>query len=514
MADLENGLNKAWSRVRKGHLYPELPYPAWDEGTARVGLNIRCKKISISRTFVEQMSLSIDPPEVIEGLLDHAVSHHLYCPFSFATHLKLTAAAKSILKDGDMARKAADRFMDVVADTVCLSRKQTPLPKIYRHLDKSPLDEIITALCQIIWDVDLGVPNTPEAAYGLARIAYTDRSRWMESIQRFVRLLEPYLEMEKENGSPSAPPAMGCHGIEQYSPQEIKDGLRELADGTSSPLEFAELIHDFEKDIARAVESPGIGLGEQLPGVEDTDIVYYMKLAENYLLPVRKAHMAKSGFLYPYQHVPWEAGRPYQDIDIWTSFGKLLPGITQTWERVEGEVFGREEGIPDCIVMIDSSGSMKNPRNGLSYAVLGAACACDTYLRNDARVAVYNFGDAGAGGRRILSYTRCREEIYQSLCRYFGGGTHCRVEDVESLQRRGVPDIFLISDMQITNLEILIEYFNTCRNRVTAVHIGDNESAGRFRDELELRKNVAIYAVKKIEDIPRIVLGKISQYLH
>ena len=163
--------------------------------------------------------------------------------------------------------------------------------------------------------------------------------------------------------------------------------------------------------------------------------------------------------------------------------------------------------------MIDSSGSMKNPGHALSYAVLGAACACDTYLRNDARVAVYNFGDAAAGGRQILSYTRCREEIYQSLCRYFGGGTHFALEDIESLQNQGAPDIFLISDMQITNLEILIQYLNTCRNRVTAVHIGDNECAGKFRNSLDLRENIAINAVKKIEDIPRIVLGKIGQYL-
>ncbi|MBW1837702.1 MAG: hypothetical protein JRI99_12325, partial [Deltaproteobacteria bacterium] len=96
-----------------------------------------------------------------------------------------------------------------------------------------------------------------------------------------------------------------------------------------------------------------------------------MKLAENYLLPIRKVPMQKSGFMYPCSHVPWEVSRPYQDIDPWTSFGKIMPGITQTWKRVEGEVFGQEEGIPDCIVIIDSSGSMQNPKHSLSYAVLG-----------------------------------------------------------------------------------------------------------------------------------------------
>lgn len=514
MADLEDILEAVWSKVRKSHLFPELPPPVWDEGTPRVGLNMTEKKISISRRFVEKMSLSINPEEVLEGLLDHAVSHYLYCPWSFATYLKLYAAAKNSLKDTDMAQKGTDRFMDVVADSICVSRKETPIPKIYRQLEKSILDETVYALCQIIWDVDLGVQDTGDVVMGLARLPYMDRSSWMESIRRFVELLQPFLEMERDNETPAAPPPMGCHSIQQYSAQEIMDGLKELSLDVTSLSDFSELVHDFEVEITEAFESAGNGLGDTSINALDTDIIYYMKLAENYLLPIRKAPMGKSGFMYPCSHVPWEVGRPYQDIDLWTSFGKIMPGITQTWKRVEGEVFGQEEGIPDCIVIIDSSGSMQNPRHSLSYAVLGAACACDTYLRNDARVAVYNFGDAAAGGRQVLAYSRCRKEIYESLCCYFGGGTHFQVEDIETLQKEGTPDIFLISDMQITNLEILIQYLNSCQNRVTAVHIGDNESVRKFCFVLDLRKNISIYDVKKVEDIPRIVLGKIRQYLY
>ena len=37
----------------------------------------------------------------MEGLLDHAVSHHLSCPWDFPTHMKLYAEAKKTLKDPD-----------------------------------------------------------------------------------------------------------------------------------------------------------------------------------------------------------------------------------------------------------------------------------------------------------------------------------------------------------------------------------------------------------------------------
>jgi hypothetical protein len=254
----------------------------------------------------------------------------------------------------------------------------------------------------------------------------------------------------------------------------------------------------------------GLGPGRSL----DADILYYMKLADNYLLPIRKTPMENSGSLYPHHHVPWEVGSPYQDIDPWTSFGKIMPGITQTWRRQEGEVFGLEEGTPDCIIIIDSSGSMTDPRQHLSYAVLGAGCACDAYLKNDAEVAVYNFSDAYVGDRQILPYSHQRREIYTTLCHYFGGGTKLQLKNIEALQTDRVPDIFLITDMQITNLEILIKYFNQCENRVTAVHIGDNKNVQAFRRSMALRNNVGIYAVEKKEDIPRIVLGKIREYLY
>jgi hypothetical protein len=321
------------------------------------------------------------------------------------------------------------------------------------------------------------------------------------------------MEGMKPAGSDPRNP-MGRHSLGQYSFQEIEEGLKELANEAGTPGEFREIVQDFKDEIldaARSDESAmGVGPGRAL----DADLLYYMKLAENYLLPVRTMPMEKSGSLYPHHHVPWEISRPYQDVDPWTSFGKIMPGVTQTWQRDEGEVFGREEGVPDCILVIDSSQSMTNPRQELSYAVLGAGCACDAYLRHEARVAVYNFSDADAGGRKILPFSDKRRDIYRGLCHYFGGGTRLGVAHIEALQNDDVPDIFLITDMQITNLKLLIEYFNVCENRVTAVHVGDNKHVHTFRRSMDARQNVEVFAVERKRDIPRIVLGRIKDYFY
>jgi len=513
VSKLDRLLKEVWPKVRERHFFPELPEPDCVGGEDRVGLDIKDKKISISENFVEGLSPFIQTREVMEGLLDHAISHYMYCPWDLSSHLRLYGEAKKVLKNKEMAQKATDYFMDVVADTNCVLQRETPLPKVYRHLKRDNLDEAIHALYQKIWGVDFGIKGHEEISKKLSRLPYLDKSLWHKSIRRFARVIQSLLEEEDEEDTVSRPNPMGSHSLQQYSSQEIEQGLKDLARDSGGPSDFQELLSDFQDEILEAMEptesSMGLGQGRSL----EADTLYYMKLAENYSLPVRKKPMKKSGSLYPHHHSPWEVGKPYQDIDPWTSFGKIMPGITQTWQRMEGEVFSREEGTPDCIIIIDSSGSMVNPRKNLSYAVLGAACACDAYLRNDVKVAVYNFSDAQAGGCLVLPYTRKRKEIYRALCHYFGGGTRLLMEEIEGLQSEQVPDIFLITDMQITNLELLIEYFNRCENRVTAVHIGENSQAKVFQRSVAVRNNVSVYAVEKREDIPRIVLGKVREYL-
>ena len=513
--DWDTLLREVWAKVREGHLFPELPQPEWSDGQDRVALEIKDKKLALSRPFVEKMSENMAEAEVVEGLLDHAVSHHLSCPWDFPTHMRLYAEAKKTLKEPRLAQLATDYFMDVVADTYVMRQRETPLPKLYEHLQRDEVDEAIHALYQRIWGVDLGIEGHETISRRLSRIPYLDRRRWTDSIRRFSKVLHALLvkEEEEQEGANDDNP-MGNHDLQQYSAQEVENGLQDLAREAASPAEFKELVEDFEEEILEATEpnEEGMGLG---PGRSlDADVLYYMKLAENYALPVCTVPTKKSGALYPHHHAPWEVGMPYREIDPWTSFGKIMPGITQIWKRREGDIFGEEEDVPDCLIMIDSSGSMPNPKRHLSYAVLGAACAAEAYLRRDAQVAVYNFSDAHVGGRRNLGYTDIRFDIYRCLCHYFGGGTRLQIEDIEALQTDGVPDIFLITDMQITNLASLIALFNEGENRVTAVHLGDNDSVRTFQRSMAPRKKVSIFAVEDKESIPAIVLGKVKEYLY
>ena len=511
----EEIIKKIWPKVRRKHLFPELPIPKVSDGRENVALEMKNKQITINTAFYDKIAHKIDVEEVVEALLDHGISHYTYCPWDFHTHLRLFREAKRILKEKERAKRAAGLFMDVVADTYCVKGKKTPLPELYKHLDKGKVDEVITSLYQRIWGLDLCAKEEEEVVRRLARIPYLDKKQWDKSIQKFTRVIKVLLEVEEEEdrqeGSQSNP--MGEHGLDGYTLEEIDQGLRNFANQNVGLKEFKETFEDFKdelKEVGYGMEG-GMGRGEGNP--LDADLIYYMKLAESYSIPIKKLPIEKRGFLNPHSHCPWEIGRPFQDVDVWTSFGKIMPGITQTWNKIEGSTFGERESVPDCIIIIDSSGSMTNPRKNVSYAVLGAACASDAYLRNDAKVAVYNFSDAPMGGKAILNFSAERAKIYGVLCKYFGGGTALNLNELDPLlDSAKEPDIFIITDMKITNLGKVIGYFNNINNRITAVYIGENTYALRFREAMEKKKNMSFYNVTRKEDIPKIVLGKIKEY--
>jgi hypothetical protein len=533
---LQKILDELWPQLRRKHLFPELPKPRIekrDDASAEgeredegVGLEMKQKQMTLNPEFIAQMKGKMPERLVMEALLDHGISHYTFCPWDFQTHLMLYAEAKKVMGDKESAKQVANYFIDVIADTHCVKKKSTEIPELHRRLKKKKVEEVITSLYQKIWGIDLGVlPSHPgekgheEIVRRLARIPYLDRTRWAESIRKFARSIKPLIvEEENEQGGqgekgPSNP--QGDHDLTQYSSEEIDQGLRDYAKRTLALSEFRDMVEDFSEELKEAGYGMEGGMGRGRGALIDADILFYMKLAENYSIPLKKLPLEEKGSMHPHSHSPWEVGSPVQDVDIWTSFGRIMPGITQVWKKREGKGRGKVEGTPDCLIVIDSSGSMINPRKSLSYAVLGAACAANAYLRHQSKVAVYNFSDAPMGGKDVLEYTDNREEIYRVLCKYFGGGTALDLEDLNPLiQGKKNLDLFIITDMKITNLETLIGFFGQLRNRVTAVHIGDNPYAARFGKAVEKNKNINIYTVKRKEDIPLIVLGKIGEYFN
>jgi hypothetical protein len=512
--DWQRVITEVWPQVRRKHLWPELPMPQAGESDDAVAMHMRDKHITLNTATCNTLGAYLAPAVVVEALLDHGVSHYTRCPWDLNTHLQLYAVAKAELQRTSLAKLATDTFIDVVANTYCVKELQTPLPEVYRHLGGGPLQGALTALYTEIWGVELEGSADPTLIRRLARIPYLDRQQWLPSLRRFVQLLRPLFEEEGNQRQPDPPP-LGQHRLESYSNEEVRLGLQAFAQQVREPQQFRDIVQDFAEELRTlgygTDDTGGSGRGTAI----DADALYYMQLAQSYRLPLRGVPMERSGTLDPYSHAPWEASQPVQDVDIWTSFGKLLPGVSQTWTRRRGSLFGLCDGTPDCLIVLDSSGSMANPRQCLSYAVLGAGCAAEAYLRRAAQVAVYNFSDARLDGKTVLPFGTDRYAVYRGLCVYHGGGTSLWLHDLEELRRTATsptPDLLLITDMQITNLEDVIDYLTEVEGRITVVHIGENRATDHFRQAMRAHPQLHIFTVMDTQDIPHIVLGQVRNY--
>lgn len=74
-------------------------------------------------------------------------------------------------------------------------------------------------------------------------------------------------------------------------------------------------------------------------------------------------------------------------------------------------------------------------------------------------------------------------------------------------------DVFVITDMKISNLKFLVNFLRKIDNRVTVVHIGENDYAAGFKRSLSVIENIRVYPFNQKEDIPRIVLGRVGEYI-
>jgi hypothetical protein len=99
------------------------------------------------------------------------------------------------------------------------------------------------------------------------------------------------------------------------------------------------------------------------------------------------------------------------------------------------------------------------------------------------------------------------------LCRYFGGGTALDLNEINEIAQETEVDIFLITDMQITNLDQTVSRLSKVKNRVTAVHVGKKSGALRFIKASVRNQNISVFGVNEANDIPRIVLGSVRSYL-
>jgi hypothetical protein len=257
------------------------------------------------------------------------------------------------------------------------------------------------------------------------------------------------------------------------------------------------------------LKSSGRGRLDVRKKVSDATRAFYSAKAERYEVVVEDKNVLGGGESSKSELKNWEIDDPYTNVDIFNSYGRFFPEITKSWAESGNTGEKPVKATPDLMVLIDSSSSMTDPSDNMSYAALGGLCAARQYLRKGSSVSVVNFGSV----TKVFPFSKDYDDVASRILYFPGGGTELdtkKVFDEISKNSREV-DVLLLSDGMIYDYNSVMKGFvekkNT--NRITVVEIplfgflgGFSMDDSRFKDE-----KIKLYSIKKEEDIPELVIG-------
>ncbi|MEO0220174.1 MAG: hypothetical protein ABIL89_08580 [candidate division WOR-3 bacterium] len=497
-------LEEVWERERKELGFLPFKTPKIEE-TTTIGtayLDWRNKEIVISKKFVEELfNAGISYEDIFKGICRHEVGHYRFHPYDVFTWLLELHALKSYDGNkfgGEKAKAIVSCFDDVVDNMyLIINSKNHGLDKLYKGIcSVVKLNKLMKLLCAYYSEtsgLDFGVSakelddDLKNRLEALKKIHFLDRNNLIINIKRFAMLIHDLINIGDIRMYRDI-------DLDSFGEEEIEKGLREIAK-RFSPKDFEEIYKYVKKQ------------GENENISKKANVEYYKALAMQYPIKILGIPLSSTES-YPEQMKEWEMGNELRKINIYRSFGKILPGITKQWVDSKYETYGDKKKIPDSIVILDSSGSMINPKEFISPAVVGAFSIALGYLLNNAKVDVINFSDSA-----IVKPYENNQSVLENLVTYQAGNTNPPYKELEELVKDNSKDVTVITDgfkgASHENIERFMELLSKIgkKNRVSFVYIAGNKNE---YEQLKKYDNILFHYVERNEDIASIILGDIK----
>jgi hypothetical protein len=477
-ADLE-ALRVRWALAWPGALelwsrYTQLRDPAWcvtRQQEAAAGLEgsfamIRFvdHAVVISLRQIAERGLTDFPREI----LAHEIGHHVYCPGDLNDHARLIARIRAGVPGKEHhAPFLANIYGDLLINDRLQRQAGLDLAGVYRLLGGGSTDSFWTLylrIYEILWSLKSGsliagiLPERVDSDAHLgARLVRVYARDWLDGAGRFAALCYPYLL--EDDGKGIRELLQGWHDTKNAGQGGDPGGLAEIDEGEEQgaihPAQDPALTGidaEGEGDSAARDEAagrPGAGISRQggrapqkryrepsgygellrSAGVtvsdEEATVRYYRERALPHLVPFPEKRTPRALEPLPEGLETWDRGEPLEQVDWLQSVivsPTVVPGLT-TVQRTFGTSPGEDpERVPlDLYVGIDCSGSMVDPRLGVSYPVLAGCVIALSALRAGARVMAVLSGHPGPHSA-TAGFVDSEREVLRILTGYLGSG--------------------------------------------------------------------------------------------
>lgn len=465
---------------------------AEQEGLADSFAMIRLADQSVVINLADIQRRGLD--EYAAEILAHEIGHHVLAPANLTDHARSLSRIRQALPTLEAhAPMIANLFTDLVINDRLQRSAELRLADVFKKVtrdkqESGDLWNVYLRTYELLWSLERGtlvVGTLSEQAEGDAwlamRIVRHYARNWLEGAAKFAMLMLPYLA--KDALGPSL--ARAWHDTRAAGAGGQPSGLAEADDSESQPLVHPSRDPEITGDAAAAEsgEQPltPTPAPRQFPGGQtrqpfeygeilraagvtlsdhDIAVAYYRERAAPHLVrfPARKSPASLDPL--PEGIEPWQMGESFDTIDWLQSIlqsPRIVPGMT-TVQRVWGVSQGAEPASEPLHldVFIDSSGSMPNPQQFLSFPTLAGAILCLSALRAGASVKV----TVWSGKHQATStpgFVRDTDLVMRTLISYYGGATQFPLpvlrETYLEVQRPIRPThLLFISDDGVTTL--------------------------------------------------------------
>jgi hypothetical protein len=476
----------------------------------------------------------------------HEVSHYQIIPYDGLTNAKLLRAAMENVNQ-NYAPIVVNVFADLIIDyklyknypDLITWEVETTYNNIKNRGKVSNFSKFLFRAYEKMWNMDIINDETLKEMDPLTEKVtkvilkdFEDESTWEKKVSTVARHLNKLIQdtfamigkntkcdkgKEKRKSPGGAYIEIPTDILEVMdNPLESKnsDKLKENED------ELRQKAEEFAKNIPYSeFGGPARQAGLLLDGIPLA--TWYRGLAKD-LIEIRILEEKPSGQLPVYPEV-WRVGDPIEELDVVQTLLNspvIIPNLTtRKWAFKEGPGHLVEKQIPDLLIVLDSSGSMKwnytsrieRGRGQYHIALIAAFAALHHAASKGAKFSIINFSNVAD----ICPWTSDFRMAERVLLRYQGGGTVLPIKEIaqqcDKAERKSL--IFVITDFGIYNWskskKIMIDLAQK-GHKIVGFFIGASKiPKDKFKTLLD---KVTFYAIRNPKDLIDLVITEVKNY--
>jgi len=505
--NLEDALDEVWKEKTRKRLIP-LKKPFFDFSSNTAAIDIYSKEIRVNPKFIEELNKNKISPEIsLDGVIEHELGHYFVMPRDLTTQLLEINTLKE-MTDVKKRDKIINYFNDVVVNLNILLQRgssSNSLGLVYKNITKedNKLGKLLCAYYHsFAKEIDFGSDfkeldkSLKSKFIALNYIDFTSVNKLNVSyyLLSFKKIVEDLIKMEKVDSSFEE----GNTPIRNASEEEKNKALKELAGILDiddykyirSVLNYGDYSHDDSNRDSKKADAALID--------------YYEKKAMQYPVKILRMPLITENE-YKERLSEWVPSDSLQRMNLLRTGGRIIPGVTKKWIKGTYNTYGQKIKIPDCIIVIDSSGSMERVSSGKSYAAIAAVSAAIQYMDNGAKVDVVNFSSDAT----VTRY-KDRRTVLEALLEDKNEGTNFPSSQIKDMLSEKNKDLVVITDGKV-DYEHITNFFNILnekgkQNRISFIYFTASDS-DEYDEFIKNYKNIRFHFVKEAEDIPKLVIG-------